>query len=215
MTASLSAHLNSARLHLVARGLICKTESFKSAELHLRSTFRKFTCSCNDETSRNLEKVCNKNGIHLQQGYCWFNSLSFPKKDRQRWVHPSKRRLSYKMDFGKPAATHPELLVHVSINAGSKLEGDPGFANSSAWTKITQPDLSEYISSRVITHHLHTLHTNPYTRRHTLHGSLRSHQVCILCRLNPRHQCLSRGIKLKQWFGFKHKHKEKSRVSLD
>lgn len=119
MTASLSVYLNSARLHLVARGLICKTESFNSAELHLRSTFRKFTCSYNDETSRNVEKVCNKNGIHLQQGYCWFNLLSFPKKDRQRWVHPSKRRLSYKMDFGKPAATHPELLVHVSINAGS------------------------------------------------------------------------------------------------
>lgn len=61
VTASLSAHLNSARLHLVASGTICKAECYKS--LSLKITFRKFTCSRNHKTAGNLEEVCNKNAI--------------------------------------------------------------------------------------------------------------------------------------------------------
>lgn len=106
----------------------------------------------------------------------------FPKTGGTGFIS-TKCRLSCTMNIGSCAATHPELLVHVSVNAGCNAEQMLVLPTHHHELKIKQPYLSHPDSS----HTIYTLHTDSYT----LHGLVPALQVCVLCRLNPCYQCLS------------------------
>lgn len=108
----------------------------------------------------------------------------------------TKCRLSCEMNFRSPASTHP-VIGSCVCKCWMWLGVDVGFANSSLWAKITQP----YLSLPYLSHTTYTPHTDSHTR--ISHGSLRSLQGCILCRVSLCYKSLFRRTNLQQSFAFK------------